>query len=344
MAPPPVTEDYYMILKVGLTATLEQINKSYKRLALELHPDRNTKPDATEAFQLLGAAYETLKDETRRRDYDLLYPSIKRSHPSSANTQAPNSPPTWTPRSEALSDAAQLAVLDNHRFPELQRRIRQLELEIKILAKIEAAEAAQKNSWVAWLLSPVYRKPEESEEERERKDRARQERRIEKDMKERRLESRRTDLKNEQNLFIKAKEEVDAADLSDDVKIRTILARIWLRESLEREERERAERDKAARFWKEQQEQWAQQAREARERVEQLRRHQEGQRLKREQEAVEALRRRHAERQAAERKRNEEGIKIWQKILAEQAKRNRTQRTNFDFTEAYSGFFGNKQS
>jgi hypothetical protein len=42
-----------MVLEVVQTATLEQITRSYKRLALKLHPDRNSKQDATEAFQLV---------------------------------------------------------------------------------------------------------------------------------------------------------------------------------------------------------------------------------------------------------------------------------------------------
>ena len=42
-----------MILEVVPTAPLELIIRSYKRLALELHPDRNSKDDATEAFQLV---------------------------------------------------------------------------------------------------------------------------------------------------------------------------------------------------------------------------------------------------------------------------------------------------
>lgn len=53
MVPPPITDDYYMVLEVNQTATLEFIIKSYKRLALKLHPDRNTKQDATQAFQLV---------------------------------------------------------------------------------------------------------------------------------------------------------------------------------------------------------------------------------------------------------------------------------------------------
>ena len=51
MVPPPITDDYYMVLEVEQTATLELIVKSYRRLALKLHPDRNSKQNTTEAFQ-----------------------------------------------------------------------------------------------------------------------------------------------------------------------------------------------------------------------------------------------------------------------------------------------------
>jgi len=53
MAPVPITEDYYMVLEVSQTATPELVIRSYKRLALKLHPDRNANHDATEAFQLV---------------------------------------------------------------------------------------------------------------------------------------------------------------------------------------------------------------------------------------------------------------------------------------------------
>jgi hypothetical protein len=51
MAPPLITEDYYMVLGVEQNATPKQIKTSYRRLALKLHPDRNTEHDTTEALQ-----------------------------------------------------------------------------------------------------------------------------------------------------------------------------------------------------------------------------------------------------------------------------------------------------
>jgi len=53
MAPSPITEDYYKVLGVVQTASTELIIRSYKRLALKLHPDRNANQDATESFQLV---------------------------------------------------------------------------------------------------------------------------------------------------------------------------------------------------------------------------------------------------------------------------------------------------
>jgi hypothetical protein len=191
---------------------------------------------------------------------------------------------------------------------ELQRFIRRLEQEITSLDTIFAAEAAaeaQKNSWGAWLLSSIYKKAEDSEEEKERKDRARQERRIEKDIKERRLDSKKADLQIQETLLKNAKGEVDAANRNDDEKIRLITARIWAREDRERREREkrareRQEKERQKREWQE------------RERMANSRKQQQEQREQRKREAAEASRKQEEEqRQAAEQERK--GTRNFQK-------------------------------
>lgn len=63
--------DFYKILGVGKNVNTNQIKKAYRKLAREMHPDKNKDdPDATSKFQDLGAAYEVLSDEEKRKKYD----------------------------------------------------------------------------------------------------------------------------------------------------------------------------------------------------------------------------------------------------------------------------------
>ena len=60
--------DFYKILGVSRGASVKDIKKAYRKLALQLHPDRNPDdPRAQEKFQDLGAAYEVLSDEEKRK-------------------------------------------------------------------------------------------------------------------------------------------------------------------------------------------------------------------------------------------------------------------------------------
>ncbi|KAJ8983429.1 hypothetical protein NQ317_005894 [Molorchus minor] len=63
--------DFYKILGVSKSASLHEVKKAYRRLAKELHPDKNQDdPNASQKFQDLGAAYEVLADEEKRKKYD----------------------------------------------------------------------------------------------------------------------------------------------------------------------------------------------------------------------------------------------------------------------------------
>jgi len=65
------TKDLYRILRVTRTATADEIKHAYRRLALELHPDRHDGCESkTSSFKDASEAYDVLGDASKRRAYD----------------------------------------------------------------------------------------------------------------------------------------------------------------------------------------------------------------------------------------------------------------------------------
>ena len=63
--------DYYEVLGVNRDASDDDIKKSYRRLAMKHHPDRNPdNPKAEELFKEAKEAYEVLSDGNKRAAYD----------------------------------------------------------------------------------------------------------------------------------------------------------------------------------------------------------------------------------------------------------------------------------
>jgi molecular chaperone DnaJ len=88
--------DYYELLGVERTADGATIKRAYRKLALELHPDRNPDdPTAEERFRTVTAAYEVLSDDEKRSVYDRFgEDGLRQNH--------------WEPRAAAFTDISDI--------------------------------------------------------------------------------------------------------------------------------------------------------------------------------------------------------------------------------------------
>ncbi|MER7003629.1 J domain-containing protein [Dactylosporangium sp. NPDC000555] len=65
-----MADDYYQVLGVPRTATVEEIQRAYRTLARRSHPDVSKEPGAEERFKRITEAYHVLSDPKSRAKYD----------------------------------------------------------------------------------------------------------------------------------------------------------------------------------------------------------------------------------------------------------------------------------
>src|SRR5688500_16367195 len=64
-------QDYYEVLGIARDADDDTIRRTYRKLAFDLHPDRNLgNPEAEVRFKVVKEAYEVLRDPHKRQRYD----------------------------------------------------------------------------------------------------------------------------------------------------------------------------------------------------------------------------------------------------------------------------------
>lgn len=73
----PPTRDFYEVLGVPRTASQEEIQRAYRKLARTYHPDVNRDPSAEDRFKEIAEAYQVLSDPEIRRRYDAFGPDFR---------------------------------------------------------------------------------------------------------------------------------------------------------------------------------------------------------------------------------------------------------------------------
>lgn len=90
--------DPYRILQVSRTASLNEIQSAYRKLARTYHPDVNASPSATERMRDINWAYDLLKDPQKRRQYDMIH-----DYTQAASTRQTSRPAAATPPGPAYT-------------------------------------------------------------------------------------------------------------------------------------------------------------------------------------------------------------------------------------------------
>lgn len=94
-------KDFYSVLRISQSASVQEIKSSYRKLAMELHPDKHKGcPNKLEQFKEINEAYAILADIAKRREYDvdIGISRRKRSSPLPKDYRkvyAPRPPPDW---------------------------------------------------------------------------------------------------------------------------------------------------------------------------------------------------------------------------------------------------------
>lgn len=82
-------DDYYSTLELNKDASMDEIRKSFRTLALKYHPDKNKDEGSKEKFMKIVEAYEVLSNASVKKNYDESI-TIKKNKPKYDFTWTPS--------------------------------------------------------------------------------------------------------------------------------------------------------------------------------------------------------------------------------------------------------------
>jgi DnaJ-class molecular chaperone len=83
-----MSQNYYNILELNKNASLDEIKKNYKKLALKYHPDKNNGNE--DKFKQINEAYEVLSEPQKKHQYDNPIPKFNLNRMYTSNIDISN--------------------------------------------------------------------------------------------------------------------------------------------------------------------------------------------------------------------------------------------------------------
>jgi hypothetical protein len=116
--------NFYELLGVSTTASLEEISVAYRRNVAKYHPDINAAPNAQVLLTMLNEAWETLRDPVRRADYDRTMRSSASSSRESQSAGESAAQRGEAQRREQAVKQAQRRAAESERIARVERQKR----------------------------------------------------------------------------------------------------------------------------------------------------------------------------------------------------------------------------
>jgi len=145
-------KDYYLILDIKSTASLDEVKAAFRVQAIKWHPDRNLNVDTTSIMQEINEAYLILKDTEARIKYDIEYLKFKSYF---------NNGPESTKESNGVNDYKIVDIDLEKWIKNAQRQsinlAKQTIIDFKGITRVAIKEgySASKNAFIYYLIASI---------------------------------------------------------------------------------------------------------------------------------------------------------------------------------------------